>query len=175
MAGNPSSEGSAGAGRRLVTERMLALLKRASRRCIALVWAMMLVFALAPVVSVAYGAPAGVLSGFLLHSHEDGDVDHVHHGHNHHHHGHHHHHDRDGHHHDDDGHHHHDDATDGGPNDGGQDPLHVHYDASCPSVLTPIPTADALYRLAERVTFPPVNARQGAPPGRLLRPPILPL
>ena len=167
MAGDPSPKGSAGTARRLVTERMLARLKRASRRCIALVWAMMLVFALAPVVSVAYGAPAGVISGFLLHSHEDGDADHVHHGHGHHH------HDHAGH--DHDGHHHDDDATDDGPQDGGQGPLHVHYDASCPSVLTPVPTADALYRVAERVTLPPVDAKQGAPPGRLLRPPILTL
>jgi hypothetical protein len=150
---------------------MLVRLKRASRRCIALVWAMMLVFALAPVVSVAYGAPAGVFSGFLLHSHEDGDVDHVHHGHDHHS----HHRDHDGHYHDHDGHHHHDDATDDGPKDGGQAPPHVHYDASCPSVLTSIPTAAALYRVAERVTLPPVDAKQGAPPGRLLRPPILTL
>jgi hypothetical protein len=157
-------------------ERMLARLKRASRRCIALVWAMMLAFALAPVVSVAYGAPAGVFSGFLLHSHEDGDVDHVHHGHDHHHHGHHHHHHgHDGHEHNHDGHQHHDDATDDGPNDGGLGTPHVHYDASCPSVLTSVPTADVLRRVAERVTPQPVDAKQGAPPGLPLRPPILTL
>jgi hypothetical protein len=142
---------------------MLARLKRASRRCIALVWAMMLVFALAPVVSVAYGAPAGVSSGFLLH---------VHHGH--HHHGHHHDYDHDGHHHDHDGHHH-DDATDDGSNDAGQGSLHVHYGASCPSVPASVPTVDMLRRVAERVTPPPVDAMQGAPPGLLLRPPILTL
>ena len=39
----------------------------------------------------------------------------------------------------------------------------------------PIPTADVLRRVAERVTLPPVDAKQGAPPGRLLRPPILTL
>jgi hypothetical protein len=170
MAVTRRSNGSTGIAGRLVTERMLARLKRASRRCIALVWAMMLVFALAPVVSVAYGAPAGVISGFVLHSHEGGDADHIHHGHHHHHH-HGHHHDLDGH--DHDGHHHDDDATDDGPQDGGQGPLHVHYDASCPTVLTSVPTAEALYRLAERITLPHVEAKQGAPPGRLLRPPIL--
>jgi hypothetical protein len=148
---------------------MLARLKRASRHCIALVWAMMLAFALAPVVSAAYGAPAGVFSSFFLHFHKDSDAGHVHDGHDHHH------YDQAGHEHDHDGHHHHDKATHDGPDDGGQGLLHVHYDASCPSVLTPVPTADAPYRPAERVAMPPVDTKQGAPPGRLLRPPILTL
>lgn len=150
----------------------MARLKRASRRCIALVWAMVLVLALAPVISVANGAPAGVFSHFMMHAHAYGDHDHVHHGDDgDHRHGHHCH---DGHCHDD-GDHHHDDMTDDGPDDSGQGPLHVHYDACCPTMLMPLPTAVVGYRVAYRVVLPLVSARQGAPPGRLLRPPILSL
>src|SRR5262245_59270800 len=82
---------------------MLTQLKRASRRGIALIWAVVVVFALAPVISVAYGGPAGVLSHYTMHAHADGDHDHVHYGPDGHHHPHgHHHHDHDGHHHDHD-------------------------------------------------------------------------
>lgn len=138
---------------------MLERLKHGSRRGTALVWAMAVVFALAPVIGVACGAPAGVFSRFVLHAHADGDHGHVHHGDDdHHHHG-----------------HHHDDATDGGTGDPGHGPVHVHYDACCPSLLMSVPTAGVLYRVGHRVTIPPAEAKQGAPPGRLLRPPILSL
>ena len=148
---------------------MLAQLKRASRRYVALVWAMAVVFALAPGISVALAVPAGAFSRLLVHAHAHGDDDHMHHGH-HHYHGHHHHH---GHHqHDHDGQHHHDDATDDGTGDHGQQRLHVHHDASCPSVLMPEPIASLLHRIADPVTILSVDAKQGAPPGRLLRSPI---
>jgi hypothetical protein len=137
---------------------MLARLKQASRRGIALVWAMAVVFALAPVIGAAYGAPAGVLSRFVLHAHADGDHGHVHHGDDDHHHG-----------------HDHDGATDDGPDDPGHGPAHVHYDACCPSLLMSVPTTDVLYRVGHRITIPPAEAKQGAPPGPLLRPPILSL
>ena len=64
---------------------MLAQLKRASRRHVALVWAMALVFALAPGISVALAVPAGAFSRFLVHAHAHGDEDHMHHGHHHYH------------------------------------------------------------------------------------------
>jgi hypothetical protein len=136
---------------------MLALL-RASRQCLALLWAMALTFALAPVITAAYGA-------LFVHDHAHADREHVHHSHGHHHHGH--------HHHDHDGHHHDDDATDDGADDAGQNRLHVHYEASCPSVLMPVLMANLVQHLPDRLTIPVVEARQGAPPERLLRPPIL--
>jgi hypothetical protein len=145
---------------------MLARLKQASRHSTALVWAMVIVFALAPVISVAYGAPAGVLSRFVLHAHADADHGHLHHGDDDHHdHGH-HDHGRGGHHHDDA-------VTDDSPGDPGQGPAHVHYDVCCPSLMMSTPATGVLYRLGHRVAIPPAEARQGAPPGRLLRPPIL--
>jgi hypothetical protein len=160
--------GLAEAALELSTDRMLARLKRASRRDIALVWAMMLVFVLAPVIGVAHGAPACVPMHFLMHAHADGDVDHVHYGDDDHHHRH-----QTGH--DHDGDHHHDDMADDGPDGTGQGPLHVHYDACCATMLMPLPAIVIGYRVAHRVVLPPVHARQGAPPGRLLRPPILTL
>lgn len=155
--------------RRHLTETMLARLKRANRRCAAPIWAMALVFALAPVISIAFAVPAGAFSRFLIHSHADGDDDHVHHGHHHLHHGHDHYHDGD---HDHDSEHHQDDAVNNGSSDQGQHRLHVHYDASCPSVLVPEPIGSILHRVVDRVGVPPIEAKQGAPPGRLLRPPI---
>jgi hypothetical protein len=146
---------------------MLARLKRASRRCGALVWVMAVVFAAAPVISTAHGAPVGTFSRPLIHAHAHahGDEGHIHRGHGRHHYGHHHHHDHDG-------HHHHDDAADDGTDDPAQDRLHVHYDASCPSVAIAAPMASLLHRVADRVVIAPVEAKQGAPPDRLLRPPI---
>ena len=131
---------------------MLTPLKRASRGWVALIWAMAAVFALAPALSMAYAAPAGAFSRFLVHSHAHGDEDHAHHGH----------------------HHHHDDPDDDGQNDDqGQPRLHVHYDACCPSVLIPSQMLSTLaHRLADRVSILPVEPMQGAPPGHLLRPPI---
>jgi hypothetical protein len=139
---------------------MLAGLKRASRRSIALIWALALVFAFAPALSMAFAAPVGAFSRVFLHAHEYGDEDHVHHGHHHHH---------DEHH----GHHHHDDAMDDGQNDQGSHHLHVHWDASCPSVLVPVLTLGTLQnRVADRFTVPPAEPMLGASPDRILRPPI---
>jgi hypothetical protein len=122
-------------------------------------------FAIAPAVSMALAAPVGAFSRFLIHAHEHGDEDHVHHGHHHHH---------AAHHEEHDGHHHNDGAIDDGQHDDqGQHRLHVHYDASCPSVLVPILTADTLeQRSSGWMSLLPVAPMQGAPPDRLLRPPI---
>lgn len=148
---------------------MLARLKRASRRGIALVWAMAVLFALAPVIGAAHGAPAGVPSHVLVHAHAYGDDNHVHDGdEGGHHHGYHCH---DGHCHDV----HHDDMTDDDPDDPGRGPLHVHCNACCPAMLTSLPAVVVGYYLAYRVTLSVVEARQGALPDRLLRPPILTL
>ncbi len=143
---------------------MLARLRRAGRGCVALVWAVAAVFALAPTVSMAFAAPIGEFSRFLVHAHEHGDEDHTHHGHHHH-----------GHHHDDQvGHHHHDGPDDDGQNsDQGQPRLHVHYDACCPSVLIPVQTPSThVLRGAGRISILRVEPMQGAPPDCLLRPPI---
>ena len=140
---------------------MLARLKRVSGRGGALIWAMAVVFALAPAISMACATPAGAFSRVLLHLHDYDEPGHVHHGH-------HHDHDQDG------GHHHHDDGTDDGQHDNqGQHRLHIHHDACSPSVLTPELTADAVgHRVAGPVTPAPVQPMQGAPPDLLLRPPI---
>ena len=144
---------------------MLTRLKRASRRRVALIWAVALVFALAPAVSMACASPVGAFSRLLAHAHAN-DVDgHVHHGHHHHH----------GHGHDQhDGHHDHDAAIyDGQPDDQGQQRLHVHYDACCPSAMVPTHGVSRLqHRVADRIAILRVEPMQGAPPDRLLRPPI---
>ena len=58
--------------------------------------------------------------------------------------------------------------------DQGQQRLHVHYDACCPSVVVPTQSGSALpHRLSDRIAILRVEPMQGAPPGRLLRPPIL--
>lgn len=135
---------------------MLARMKRANRRSIALIWAMAAVFAVAPGLSMAFASPVGAFSRFLVHAHADDEPGHVHH---------HHHHDGDHHHHDDGG------TADGQDRD--QQLLHVHYDAWCPSVVIPTQGVSTLpYRLADRITIQKVERTQGAPPDRLLRPPI---
>jgi len=144
---------------------MLVRLKGASRRNIALVWAMTLVFALAPGLSMAFAAPVGAFSRFLVHAHADDEPGHVHHGHHHHHH-------HAGHQDDGDHHHHDDDGGTSDTQDRGQQ-SHVHYDACCPSVVMPSQGVSTLrHRLADRITIHKVEPMQGAPPDRLLRPPI---
>jgi hypothetical protein len=138
---------------------MLARLKKGTRACRALVWALVALFALAPAVGMAYAAPAGAFSRLFLHIHVHADDGHVHHGH---------HHEHGDHHHDDGDHSHHDDAS-----DPGQSRLHIHHEACCPSMDIPVAAPEtAQYRLAGRLAIPPVGPMQGAPPGRLLRPPI---
>jgi hypothetical protein len=144
---------------------MLARLNRASRRGIALIWAMAAVFASAPGVSMAFATPVGAFSRFLLHVHDDGASGHVHHGHGDH---------RHNHGHDGDGvHHHHDGLGHASDADTGQPWLHVHHDACCPSLLLPAPCgASVQHRLSDRIAVLRVEPLQGAPPGRLFRPPI---
>lgn len=144
---------------------MLARLKRGSRRFVALIWATVLVFGLAPAASAAFSAPVGAFSRFVVHAHEHGDEGRLHCGHHHHH----------GHLHGEHGSQYHDDGViDGGQvDDQGQHHLHVHYDACCPSVLISVVAASMLERrVADRVTIAPAEQGQGAPPDRLLRPPI---
>jgi hypothetical protein len=139
---------------------MLARLKKASRACRALVWALVALFALAPAISMASAAPAGAFSRLFLHVHEHADDGHVHHGH--------HHRDHADHHHDDGGQTRHDGAS-----GSGQSHLHIHHEACCPSMDIPVAVpGTAQYRLAGRLAIPPVEPMHGAPPGRLLRPPI---
>jgi hypothetical protein len=145
---------------------MLARLKRASRRSIAFVWAMSAMFAMAPALSMSLASPLGAFSRSFIHVHAADEPGHVHHDHHHHHYD----HDHDG----DHGHHHDGGTNDGQDHDRGQQRLHVHYDASCPSVVIPAQNGSALpHRLSGRMAILRVEPMQGAPPGRLLRPPIL--
>jgi hypothetical protein len=145
---------------------MLAQLKRVSRRHIALVWAMIVVFAVAPLLSLAAAVPAGAFSRLLVHSHDGAELGHVYHGHLHHH----------GHEHDDGDHHHHADhgMGDVDEHDQSQPQPHVHYEAGCPSVVLPeLDGAVVRHRLRDRVAIRRALPMQGAPPDRMLRPPIL--
>ena len=143
---------------------MLARLKQASRCCVALVWAMVTVFALAPGISMAFAAPAGAYARIFVHAHGHDEDAHIHYGHHHHGHSH------DGH----DDHHHHDQAVgDGGQDDQGHPRVHVHCEVCCPGLLVPQLTGGMLaYRVSDRVAIQPVESMQGNPPDRLLRPPI---
>lgn len=149
---------------------MLTQVKRAGRRCIALIWVMAGLFALAPALSMAFAAPVGAFSRSLVHTHADDEAGHDHHGHHH----------RDSHHHDygdhdqgDAGHHHDDDGDSGDLADPGQHRMHVHFDACCPSLVLPAQDATALqHRPSDRLAILPVEPMQGAPPDELLRPPI---
>src|SRR5262245_5876407 len=105
---------------------MLTRVKRASRRSIALIWAVVGLFALAPALSVACAAPVCVFSRSLVHTHAGDEPGHDHHGHHHHHS---HHHDHGDHDHGDANHHHDDDGDSGDSTDPGQHGLHVHFDA----------------------------------------------
>ena len=60
---------------------MLTRMKRASRRSIALIWAMVGLFALAPALSMAFAAPVGAFSRSLVHTHADDEPGHGHHHH----------------------------------------------------------------------------------------------
>jgi hypothetical protein len=143
---------------------MLAQLKRANRRSIAFVWAMAVIFAIAPALSMALASPVGAFSRSFIHVHADDEPGHVHHGHHHHQH----------HDHDDSDHHHHGGTNDGPNPDQGQQRLHVHYDACCPSIVIPSQSGSALpHPLSGRIAILRVEPMQGAPPGQLLRPPIL--
>ena len=135
---------------------MLARLKRASRRYGALIWAMALVFAVAPAISVAFAAPAGAFSHVFIHAHDHDEDGHSH----------------DVHHHHGDHQHHHGDATDNHDDDQGPHRLHLHYDACSPSMLILLMNAGAQHGLSARFEDQPNVAMRGTAPDRLLRPPI---
>jgi hypothetical protein len=145
---------------------MLARLKRASRRSIALIWAMAALFALAPGMSMALAHPVGAFSRSFMHVHAGDEPGHMHHGHYHHHH-------LGNDHHDGADHHHHDGTDNGFDQDNGNQRLHVHHDASCPSLVMPTVYGDALeHHPSDRIAILKVEPMQGAPPDRLFRPPI---
>jgi hypothetical protein len=149
---------------------MLTRVKRASRRSIALIWAVVGLFALAPALSMAFAAPVGAFSRSLVHTHADDEPGHDHHGHHHHHS---YHHDQGDQHHGDASHHHDDDGNNGGSTDPGQHRLHVHFDACCPSLVLPAQDVTPLqHRPSDRLAILLVEPLQGAPPDDLLRPPI---
>jgi hypothetical protein len=144
---------------------MLARLKTTSRRNIAIVWTMLAVFALAPALSLAAAVPAGAFSRVLVHSHDGAELGHLYNGHHHH-----------DHEHDDGDHHQHSDhgMGDVDKHDPSQPQPHVHYDAGCPSVVIPVQYgAPVRHRFRDRVAIQRVPPLLGAPPGRLLRPPII--
>ena len=125
-------------------------------------WALVLMFAVAPALSSAFAAPAGSFAQTIIHSHAHGDEPHSHH-----------------HHHD------HERADSGIAGDLGlaqdsqsghsdHDRVHVHYDASCPSIMVPTPVSLELdQELGAAVEPRPTRALRGSSPSRLLRPPIV--
>jgi len=142
---------------------MLATLKRAGRRCRPLIWAMALIFALAPAFCVASCASAGVFTGFVVYAHAHDEAGHTHHGYHHH-----------GHWHGGHADHHYDNGTtDNGDHSSGQYRLHVHFDFCCPGLLIPVLEAAALCdRPSDCIAIPPAHPTQGVQPDQLLRPPI---
>jgi hypothetical protein len=132
---------------------MLMRMRMTGRRHIALLWAMALLFAVAPALGV--GAHAGALSGIVVHAHDQGEVAHSHHVHDH------------------DG----QDRNlgssdvDDGP---GQNRPHVH-DACCASMFMLMPMLAAAmleHRVGDALGMPPTQPIQGSTPDNLLRPPI---
>jgi hypothetical protein len=142
---------------------MIRRLREAGRRRAVLLWTLALMFAVAPALSMSFAAPTGSFARMIVHSHDHGDAPHSHH----------HHHDHD-HDHADGGLIDHLGVTHDGPSGhGDHDRVHVHYDASCPSVIVPVPVSLALdQRLSAAVDPPPTKALHGSSPSRLLRPPI---
>ena len=141
---------------------MIGRLREAGKRRAVLLWTLALMFAVAPALSSAFAAPAGSFAQTIVHSHDHGDEPHSHH------------------------HHDHDGAGDGGMvgdlgvvQDGqsghsDHDRLHVHYDASCPSIMVPAPVSLELdQKLGAAVEPRPTKALRSSSPRRLLRPPIV--
>jgi hypothetical protein len=135
---------------------MLMRIKITGRRCIALLWAMSLIFAVAPALSMA--AHAGTFSSIVVHAHDQGEAAHSHHEHVH----------------DHDGQDRHlgSSDVDDGP---GQNRLHVHHDACCASMFMLMPTLTAAmleHRVSDALGMPQTQPIQGSSPDNLLRPPI---
>ena len=133
---------------------MLMRIRMTCRRRIALLWAMSLLFAAAPALSM--GAHAASFSGIVAHAHDQGEAAHSHHVHDH------------------DGQERNlgSNVVDDGP---GKNRLHVHHDACCASMfmLVPMVTAAMLeHHVGDALSMPPTRAIQGSSPDNLLRPPI---
>jgi hypothetical protein len=145
-------------------KRMIGRLREAGKRRAVLLWTLALMFAVAPALSLGFAAPAGSFVQTTVHSHGHGGEPHSHHYHQHH------------------GDHDHasgmmDDlgvAHDGQSGHHDHDRVHVHHDASCPSVIVPVPVTLALdQRLGSAVDPRPTKTLHGSSPSRLLRPPIV--
>ena len=126
----------------------------------ALVWAVSVLFAVVPAISMALATPVGAFSHVFAHIHalEDQAHEHV-----------------TVHDHGDGSQHEHVDHDHGVTDDGsGQGLLHVHYDVACPSVLVPAEGGRPaiLHRLSARLSIPAVAEPPDAGQQRLLRPPI---
>jgi hypothetical protein len=143
---------------------MIGRLREAGKRRAVLLWTLALMFAVAPALSMSSAAAAGSFTRMIVHSHDHGDAPHSHHHHHHH------------------GDHDHTGSGmidhvgtkhDGQSDRGGHDRTHVHHDASCPSIIIPVPVSLTLdQRQGAPVDPPPTKALRGSSPGRLLRPPI---
>ena len=143
---------------------MLVRLSRAGRRGAA-IWAMAFAFAFAPTLSFAFSTPAGAYTHVLVHAHDHDHAGHTHHG------------DGDPWHHHSDGsadeRNHGDTGSSEQPDDQVPNSLHVHHDASCPSLLLPdVAAAKLVYRLVHRLGAARNEFGPGTPPDCLLRPPI---
>lgn len=141
---------------------MIRQLREAGKRRAVLLWTLALMFAVAPALSLNFAVSAGPFARTIVHSHDHGDEPHSHH---------HHHHDHD----------HADRGTiddlgvvqDGQSGHGDHSRVHVHHDASCPSIIVPVPVTLALdLPLSASVDQPPTRVLHGSSPSRLLRPPI---
>ena len=142
---------------------MIGRLREAGKRRAVLLWTLALMFAMAPALSLGFAAPTGVFAQTIVHSHDHGDASHSHH--------HHHQHDHDR---ADSGISDLGAAQDGQPGHSDYDRVHVHYDASCPSIIVPAPVSLELdQELGATVDPPPTKALRGSSPRRLLRPPIV--
>jgi len=143
---------------------MIGRLRQPGKRRAVLLWALALMFAVAPFLSMSFAAPEGSFARPTVHSHDHGDEPHSHH---HHHYGDHEH--ADGGMIDD-----FDVGHDGQSGHGDHDRVHVHHDASCPSIIVPVPVTLALdQRLGAAVDPRPTKTLHGSSPSRLLRPPIV--
>jgi len=144
---------------------MILRLARANRRRVLWVWTMAFVFAVAPIHSLTFAAPAGAFSTVVIHAHDGGGEDHSHRSNDHHH--------------DQDGAGTQDDVgplDHGGPGHHGRGNLHVHHDACCPSVLLPGPVAELPEQgLGNAFDRSLTRSLRGASPDSLLRPPIFQL
>jgi hypothetical protein len=127
-------------------------------------WAMALLFAVAPALSMGFAAPTGAFSRIVFHAHDHGHEPHSHHAHCYAY--------------DYDGQDRNAPSTfdSGQPNHHDQNRSHIHHDACLPSVLVPVLALDVQeHRVGDAFSKPQTRPMQGSSPDRLLRPPIFQL